>query len=481
MNFLEKFDGSDRTPRALQVEALKWISTNWSGKVLALNLPTGVGKSAIARAIQIETGAAIVPPTNVLMDQYVSTYPGVNALKGRAHYECLVGALECGSTDECDNCPYVIAREKAETEPTFFNPHSLFYFDMHNDVKKRPVLVIDEAHKLRDFIMSMSGKSFNEKKYSIPKSLADVSISQWLENAEMSLLREARGLDKKGLHKKAADIYFEAKNVKYTRLSFEERPENYAVDIQRNSNGTKSLVVQPILPPRYIANRILKADKLILMSATLLPSDIEEILGHGDFKFLDLPSPIDKERRQIIYAPTPHPMTRDTHPKLVADAITKIVEKHPGENTIVHVTYALAKMIAPYIKFKYLANTPENKEEKIQEFKCKGGVFIASGCSEGVDLPGDFCRVNIIPLLFRLNPTDPVVKKKLGKPNGRTWYNYETIKALIQQAGRSTRGEDDFSRTYVLDSALARLMVDNTLKIPRSLKESIVWNANLKY
>ncbi len=476
MNFLEKFDGSDRTPRPLQVEALKWISKNWDHKVLALNLTTGVGKSAIARAIQIASGADITIPTNQLMDQYIETYGGVNALKGKTHYVCNNGLLECSDEPSCDECPYPVARRRAVSEPSFFNPHSLFYFNLHSSGdSSREILVIDEAHKLRDFIMSMAGKSFNEKKYSIPKSLADVSISNWLENAEMSLLREARGLDKKGLHKKAADIYFEAKNVKYTRLSFEERPENYAVDIQRNSNGTKSLVVQPILPPRYIANRILKANKLILMSATLLPSDIEEILGHGDFKFLDLPSPIDKERRQIIYAPTPHPMTSTTHPKLVADAITRVVEKHPGENTIVHVTYNLAKLIAPYIKFKYLANTPENKDEKIQEFKCKGGVFIASGCSEGVDLPGDFCRVNIIPLLFRLNPTDPVVKKKLAKPNGRTWYNYETIKALIQQAGRSTRGETDSSVVYVLDPALPRLITDKSLKIPISLKEVIKW------
>jgi Rad3-related DNA helicase len=356
----------------------------------------------------------------------------------------------------------------------------LFYFDLHNKGKQRDVLIIDEAHKLREVIMAMSGKSFNERKFSIPKSLSDVSIEAWLESAEESLLREANGLDKKQLYKKAADIRFEAKNIQYTRKSFEENPQNYAVDIVRNSNGTKSLVVQPIEPPRYITKRLLNAEKLILLSATLLPSDIEELLGNKSYKFLDLPSPIDPSRRKIIYAPTPHPMTSTTHPRLVADAINRMVEKHKGENTIVHVTYAMAKQIAPYINFKYVANTPENKEEKIQEFKCKGGVFIASGCSEGVDLPGEYCRINIIPLLFRLNPTDPVVKKKLGKLNGQDWYNYETIKTLIQQAGRSTRGEDDWSITYVLDNQLPRLLTNKNLKVPISLKEAIQWNINQK-
>jgi Rad3-related DNA helicase len=102
---------------------------------------------------------------------------------------------------------------------------------------------------------------------------------------------------------------------------------------------------------------------------------------------------------------------------------------------------------------------------------------LASGCSEGVDLPGDVCRVNIVPLLYRLNIGDAVIKKRMAKEDGRQWYNYETVKALIQQAGRSTRGTEDYSITYVLDPALPRLILDKSLEIPQSLKESIVWTA----
>lgn len=495
MDFLAKFDGTNRKPRECQVTALKWLQDNWSSKVLALNLPTGTGKSAIARAIQIATDADVVPPTNQLMDQYTDLYSDVNALKGKVHYKCSATKLNCSDAYEltkpespnkegepcygyCKGCPYNERRQLANFVPTFFNPSSLFFFNMTTLTKDREVLVIDEAHKIKDVMMGMSGRTFNSRKFDVPKSVADISIEEWLDSAEIKLRVEAKGMEKNGEYKKAAELHKEATTVNWMQKSFIENPENFAIDITRNPNGSRSLTIQPISPPRYIADRFLLADKVVLLSATLLPSDVREILGHDDFKFLDLPSPIPKEHRQIKYVPSPHPMNTKTPPELIAASIKNILAKHPNENTIIHVTYGMAEKLAEFLPKNILRNTSENKDEVINNFKRNGGIFMASGCSEGIDLPGDCARINIIPILFRLNPTDTVVKKKLGKPNGRAWYNYETIKTLIQQAGRTTRGEEDYSVTYVLDPALPKLLTDKNLTIPKSLSEAIKWSAN---
>lgn len=484
LDFLKQFDGTGRAPRPIQIEALKWLQSNWKGDVLAICAPTGAGKSAIARAIQIETDAHVVPPTNQLMDQYTDLYANVNALKGKVHYTCELTGLDCGSCAElnqgeyCDGCPYTKYRDKAKTEPTFFNPHSLYYFNRNREDTDTRVLVIDEAHKLRDVILGMSGKSFNSAKYTLPKQIDEKSVEDWLEELIPTIRQQALQCEKTGENKKAANLYNEASSVEMTLKGLKENPENYAIDMKSNPNRSKSLTVEPISPPRYIANQLLSCSKLILLSATLLPSDVEEILGHRDFRFLDLPSPIPKDNRAIRYVPAPHSMNAKTDPEAVAKEITKIVEKHPGENIIIHATYSLAERISKHLSFPHIRNTSENKEQTIEQYKSEGGIFLASGCSEGVDLPGNTCRVNIIPMLFRLNPTDPVVRKRLGKPGGRTWYDNEILRALIQQAGRSTRGVDDWSVTYVLDPALPRLLTSPGLKVPKSLLECIKWSVN---
>ena len=486
-NFLTKFDGTARTPRPAQVEVLKWLSDNWDAEVIALNLPTAVGKSAIARAIQIVTGADVVPPTNQLMDQYTYTYPGINALKGQSNYTCNDTGLTCGDSKDlnkectpdkkgkpgtgfCPSCPYRVVRDRTAEEPTFFNSHSLLFYNMSMP-PKNGVLVVDEAHNLVSMFRDLSGKFFNSRKYLIPKSLADISIEGWLQEQEDRLKGKKR---KTKALKEIVSLDREIQQIKFTRENYTDNPENYAIELKKRGH-TSSLSIQPLTPPRRIANRVLQGQKLILMSATLLPSDVEAIVGHKNFKYLSIPSPIPAQNRAMQYLPAPFPMNSRAEPVKIAKQINSIVAKHKNDNTIIHLTYGMAEKVAPFLDFLFMQNRPENKDEIITRFKAEGGVFLASGCNEGIDLPGDECRVSIIPMLFRLNPTDPVVRKKLGLPGGQTWYNEQTLKALIQQAGRSTRSVDDYSITYVLDPGLPRLMSDSTLTIPDYFKEAIRW------
>lgn len=489
VNFLTKFDGRGLPPRQVQVQALEWLSANWDADVLALNLPTGTGKSAIARAIQLTTGADIIPPTNQLMDQYTKTYPGVNALKGQHNYVCNETKISCGDSNDilkrnspnrtgkpgvgfCHDCPYSCARNSASANPTLFNLYSLFYYNLTQGAKEG-VLVVDEAHNLIEVIQGMAGKLFNSRKYPIPRRLADLDIDQWLQQQIDTL--QAKLSDTTEIKKRVA-LSREVESIYLTREGYIENPENYAVELKTNTNRTFSLSICPIYPPRKLADRLLKASKLILLSATLLPSDVKAIVGHSNFKYLSLPSPIKREHRLLKYVPASVPVNSRTEPKVIAAGINAVVKRHQGENILIHLTYGMAEKVAPHLDFKFLRNTPETKDDVIARFKAEGGIFLASGCNEGLDLPNAECRVNIIPMLFRLNPTDSVVRKRLGLPGGRDWYNEQTLKALIQQAGRSTRGADDYSVTYVLDPGLPRLISDRQLAVPDYFKGAIQWH-----
>lgn len=488
MDFITEFDGSGRPIRSVQETALTWLQENWDVDVLVINAPTGSGKSAIARAIQLQTEADVVPPVNQLLDQYTDTYQGVNALKGKHKYDCNHLPLSCGDASEiakpqspnskglpapghCEDCPYRVCRERAAVEPTFFNPYSLFYFNITNEGgAKDNILVIDEAHNLVSILLGMAGKHFNSRRYNLPPSLADLNVEEWLSK-QIEILHD-RKKSESDLKRKAA-IAREMESIRLTLSGYNENPENYAIDLKKNPNGTSSLSIQPISPPRKLADRLLSSRKLILMSATILPSDVKEILGHGTFRYLSLPSPIPVENRRILYAPAPVPINYKTDPAIIGAWINKQVAQYEGQNTLIHLTYGMAKKVSPFLNFDYIQNTSENKDETIAHFKRHGGVFVASGCNEGIDLPYDTCRVNIIPALFRLNPYDPVVKKKMAKTGGRTWYHNETLKALMQQAGRSTRAVDDHSVTIVGDPALPRLIRET--EAPEWFREAIQW------
>lgn len=488
MDFLTRFDGTGREPRQIQHVALDWLAQHWDEvNVFVMSLPTGAGKSAIARAIQLATKADVVPPSNQLMDQYSDTYPTVNTLKGKAKYTCHNLKLSCSDasllskpeTDNmpghCPDCPYRASRRRAASEPTFFNPHSLFYYHLTADkAPNREVLVIDEAHGLYDTIMDMAGASFNSNRYTLPTSLADVEVEKWLIKQSKLLQDLAAGHSKAGDKKKAAAAAQDAQRVGMLIIGYKDNPENYAVYFQQNV-GSYSLVMKPVTPPRAIVRKMLVGKKIVLMSATIMPPDIEELLGHKNFLYLDLPSPIPVTSRPVIYSPAKFPMNWKADPADVVRAIMDVIEHYPNRNTIIHVSYGWSERLAPYFKVPIIRNTKENKDEKIAEFKTKGGIFLAAGCSEGLDLPGDQCRLNIIPILHRLNPSDPLVKKRLGLPNGETWYAYQTLRTVIQQAGRSTRGLDDWSTTVVLDSSFPRLMTRKDIQAPVSFRDAIQW------
>ena len=195
----------------------------------------------------------------------------------------------------------------------------------------------------------------------------------------------------------------------------------------------------PITPPRFLCDALLSADKIVLMSGTLFDTDIKTLLGDRPYESIDLPSPIPVENRPVFYRPVPFKMNYQTEPGMIVDAIENVLKSYPGKNAIIHVPYNMSKRLQPHFKRKVLTNTSQTKDETLKKFKKYGGVWLASGCAEGLDLKGDLARVNIIPKLAFPDLNDPVVKKRKALEDGEQWYGLETLKTLVQQVGRTTR------------------------------------------
>lgn len=486
-DFLSRFDGTGRPPRGVQVQALTWLSQNWNNqKVLCISAPTASGKSSIARAISLATGAHVLTPTNILIDQYQETFPKHNALKGKVHYSCSPQMTcydwinEC-EQKPCENCPYKQAKERAATEPTFFNPMSYWYFTFTETYAAPKVLVVDEAHTLVSSLMMLCGVRLKQSEYRFPKNISDeLALARWMD-ATIGRLERLRELSKKD-RKKTVELSREISKLKMTVAGIYEDPQNFAIWTEEGPTGRGGrketwLNIKPLSIPDYIRKRVLAAEKVILLSGTIVDSDVRDLVGDEPFALLDLPSPIPKENRQVVYRPVPFKMNYTTPPEKIVQEIERLLDEHPNQNTIIHVSYALSRRLRGLFTKTIIFNDPEDKDAKLEEFLTRGGIFLAAGCAEGIDLKGDRARLNIIPKLLFPDLNDPVVKKRRTLADGEDWYGQQTLKTLIQQCGRSTRAEDDYSKTFILDPTFPMVYLKHKAKLPAYFKEALVWSA----
>jgi Rad3-related DNA helicase len=90
---------------------------------------------------------------------------------------------------------------------------------------------------------------------------------------------------------------------------------------------------------------------------------------------------------------------------------------------------------------------------------------------EGVDLKGDLSRFQVICKVPYPYLGDKVVKKRMHK--WRWWYDYETLKTVVQSIGRSIRSEDDHAITYILDDDWYRFASKHKQSLPENLKGTV--------
>jgi ATP-dependent DNA helicase DinG len=91
-------------------------------------------------------------------------------------------------------------------------------------------------------------------------------------------------------------------------------------------------------------------------------------------------------------------------------------------------------------------------------------VLVSPSLREGVDLPDDFLRFQIITKMPYPDLGDPwTAARRARDPR---WYAVETAKALVQAYGRSCRHADDHGATYVLDAQFERFLQHNRPLLP---------------
>lgn len=467
LNFAKILDGSGKAPRAEQLEYFDRLARGISQgiKVFGMSGPPGIGKSYIARTIQRTCpGTAIVTTNNILVDQYTGSYPELVGVKGKDYYDSV--------TD------YYKARKAAKAAPAVFNPLSYYYFYTANPKLPRPgIVVIDEAHKLADMLLLTVGRSYPCQFYGIPADLTEEELLVWLKNSTermAGIMALATPTQRQAaLIARCESLYllydYIRENRESVHLVYEQRPNHKGV-------SQLHLTVRPIEFPHGLMKTIFPGATVILLSGSLTTFDMDQLYPNQKHDFVNFEPLAPKENRPIYSTPLPFAQ-RKSHDAW-AKQIKLDFESSDRPNTLIHVSYGDALELGPRLRslgLPVITHTKDDKTAALERFKRDGGILVAAGMAEGIDLPGDLCRLIIIPRILFPNRGDLAVIKRLALPRGEEWYQVNTVMTTVQQIGRGVRGKDDKCVTRVYDPMFKKLVRETEKYLTKGFKESILW------
>jgi Rad3-related DNA helicase len=470
-----------KTLRPVQIKVLLEVEENWHKyDVFVAPVAVGGGKSLIAMTIREwqkdrKMRVSIITPQVMLQDQYAVEYPKVPSLKGKARYSCDDGYETCEDRydtceSHCAECPYTEAKRGiAENGGGVFNFHSYLYGCVGTDV-----LIVDEAHTIFDVLSEYYTKFLYKiaDKYDNINTIGDALA--FMEKQTLSIKRELATLAKGDMKENGAKIRKlkrTLENLKTVSKGVQNYPKEFffeRIDDTYRGKTTEAIRIQPLDLSNLAAVLWPYGGKIVLMSGTINTLDIQKLgLNMKRVKMIDCPNAIDPERRPVWYTPVANMSYKyqATSVPIMARHLKQLIADHPNDKGVIHAPYQLAVKLQSHLyDDRIIWHTKETKEAAYQEFRSstRPCVLVASGMSEGIDLPYDAGRWQAIIKIQYPSLADNLMQYFINKEPG--WYKWMTIRTVVQQCGRICRGPTDYGETFILDSSF-----DTLYKMNRSL------------
>lgn len=445
-------------PRPIQEEALRIVEKNWdTHDVFVVSLPVGAGKSRIATTIARWTGkqTRILTPTNILVEQYLQDAPHLNYVRKKADYCCSLSRSDppesCATVYKdnggrhCVACHYVDKVRKARTAK-----QGVYNFYTYVALKlQAPVVVFDEAHKVIDALRGFASKKVWQFQHEYPHWVTTYgTLHRWVNGRLQQLPSSARQF-------KTLTALKEDLEIGSTRYLVKRGMEDYRGE-ERDCISLLPLDVSqepPILWGR--------AEKIVLMSGTISYKDVEALgLDKKRVCYIDLPSPIYATSRPVHFVPVASMAyaNQEQSVPVLAEWLRQLLLKHPGKG-LIHATYSVAQQLREYLNDseRLMWHDSDDKLDVYRAFRetSEPRVLVASGLYEGVDLYGSDYQWQVITKVPYPSLAEPAIKFKAEKDS--TWYQWETLKTIIQACGRICRGPDDYGITIIADTTWRRL------------------------
>lgn len=505
-------------------------------RYIIMELPTGSGKSAIAKTIASSyDDAFLITATKQLQNQYISDFDDgeIESIMGKTNYTCTYNdRLNCEIgpcttnnqlLDDCiesGSCPYYSQRNKTLTSKIALTSYSysLRAFGYSKLWKPRDILILDECHLLESQVVNWAGFFLHPRQLNLEYNLLeDIPFDQFLF---LTTPPSEQGYDKNKkwlesiwdvIVRRRLELYNEVEksfgDKNPDELTEDELTELISsnkdyYDIDKlykkffaffNSENKESWLIEPendglSISPINIGN-LFKSfmdkwakEKVIFMSATIL--DIagycEELnLPRDQTAVIKIESTFDPKKSPILYNPVGYMNYRNiekTIPK-IKNEVENILSLHPNEKGVIHTSnYRIAEAICEIKNNRLMMkNENENNEDLVQRhiLSPEPTVLVSPSLISGTDLKDELSRFQIIVKLPFLSIANKRVQKKMAQNS--IWYTVEMFKSLLQACGRSTRSDDDWSKTYVLDSSFYKWVYKYRKLLPKYFHKRIIW------
>lgn len=484
----------------------------------------------------------ICTKTRQLQKQYISSFNDLKHIWSSKHYMCdlepddsdyfYFGSPLCMNhfCPELSYCKFLEARQRFNRSDIGILNYHYYLYSIYSHKFKPKLLVLDEAHNIENILCDLFALNINKnqadriftraKQYrlfdastsKLEKLIKDIINIEDIEDPDFTqnlkrycdyliyindaATEEIKRIKSLGVnkipdtHKELAidlsKISTRCDELKEKLYRFIYREIDWVIS-DRNDNGIK---LKP-LEIGYLSDVLLKsADRFLFMSATICGfSQFCKELNIDESKslFIEAPSMIPIKNRRVYSFNTGkmnYKNKKELMPKFinVMDmAITKIEDNKGSVRGIIHsVSYDNAKAVYESSKHKDRMILPNRLEimdinDILETYD--NTILVSPSILEGVDLKDDLSRFQIflkVPYPFL---GDRWIKAKMEKD--KKWYARQAIMKLIQGSGRSTRTEDDWSMTVVLDSGLRVLINTYPELFSRWYKEAIKY-VNLK-
>lgn len=462
--------------RDVQIEVLETLEKEWVNfDVFVLVLPTASGKTACAKSIMGEVpSASLIVPTNLLVNQFLQEFPTTRTLHRLDSYYCEEWKRPCSITRAklagfcrgCE-CGKDVQQAKYRNGPGIYNYYTYLAHKLFRDV-----LIVDEGHLLLPVIKEKLSVKMWQHDYKYPDNM--YSPEQTL--AWIAKLPPKKQKDKKVMKLKEACLY---KVPEYVS----QRTEDWfnGKGTQRGEPEARDLIkLTPVdvtqAPPMFWPQEV---RKIVFMSGTISKKDIEHLgLSRKRILYIEGKSPIPAENRPVIFEPITY-VSRNNMDQATLDLakyIHEIAAAYPGQKGLVHATYQLAKQLDGHlIGDRFMFHTKENKKLVYKKFRDapadSGKILVASGLYEGVDLPEDAGRFQIIAKVPWQSLASPAIKHIAElDPEAFAW---ETIKTLVQACGRICRSPTDIGDSYIPDATFWRLIRESKHLFPKYFLQAL--------